>query len=131
MARILIVEDDEQLAKILSACLAGAGHEIAAATDPVGFARQFRERRPDLLILDIQTPAGGGAQLKTMFEANPTLARVPTIVCSGMPVQEVKNWFPESAQRRYLPKPPDLARLRQLVAELLGRAAWGDGPALF
>ncbi len=119
MARVLITEDDLDLAKAMIVVLSAAGHQVDLAADPVAFASCVNKKLPNLLILDMQTPGGGAPHLKTIFENMPAIAQLPAIFCTGMPVDMVQRWFPASPRRRYLRKPADLEVLKALVAELL------------
>jgi two-component system OmpR family response regulator/two-component system response regulator RstA len=59
-ARLLLVEDDEGLAKLLQTYLCGFGFEVDhVATGPAGIAR-LRETQPDLVLLDLMLPGLNG-----------------------------------------------------------------------
>jgi len=56
MKRILVVEDNAELAKLLELILRRAGYEILVAVDGFDALRQFEIQHPDLVLLDIMLP---------------------------------------------------------------------------
>jgi DNA-binding response OmpR family regulator len=60
MKRILIVEDDENIAKALSIRLKNAGYEVSVAPDALTGVENAVKKVPDLVLLDISLPAGSG-----------------------------------------------------------------------
>jgi DNA-binding response OmpR family regulator len=60
MKKILIVEDDENIAKALSIRLKNAGYEVSVAPDALAGVENAVKKVPDLVLLDISLPAGNG-----------------------------------------------------------------------
>jgi len=60
MSRILVVEDNANLAYGLATSLELEGHEVVLAEDGAAGLRAARERRPDLVILDLMLPGMDG-----------------------------------------------------------------------
>jgi DNA-binding response OmpR family regulator len=60
MKKILIVEDDEKIAKALSIRLKNAGYEVSVAPDALTGVENVVKKVPDLVLLDISLPAGSG-----------------------------------------------------------------------
>ena len=56
MKRILVVEDNTELAKLLELILRRAGYDVNVAIDGVDALRQFENEQPDLVLLDIMLP---------------------------------------------------------------------------
>jgi DNA-binding response OmpR family regulator len=67
MKRILIVEDDQKIALALQVRLKANRYAASIASDAVGGAILGRTFKPDLLLLDISMPGGGGFQLAETF----------------------------------------------------------------
>ncbi len=61
--RILIIEDDCDIAKLVSYALQGQGFEVGAVSDGETGLCQVREKRPDLLILDLNLPGIPGEEV--------------------------------------------------------------------
>jgi two-component system response regulator ArlR len=60
MKKILIVEDDQDIAKALSIRLKNAGYEVSVAPDAPSGVETAIKKVPDLVLLDISLPAGNG-----------------------------------------------------------------------
>lgn len=60
MKKILIVEDDANVAKVLNLRMKNAGYETALAQDGVQGVKRAASFAPDLILLDINLPAGNG-----------------------------------------------------------------------
>lgn len=80
MARILIAEDDPKQAHLLQAYLQAEGHRVILAFDGVQALERIRERRPDLLLLDVMMPRVNGWQVLNQLGV---LSQVPVIVLSA------------------------------------------------
>lgn len=89
MAKILAVDDDLSILELYKEIFGKAGFETQTAEDAVSAVTKFQEFKPDLLVLDVDMPAGGGQKvfdrLRNLFQ-NP----VPIIFSTGMP-ESVQN----------------------------------------
>ncbi len=93
MARILIVEDEESLARILSYALRAAGHIPLPA--PTGHAALLAARaHPDLILLDLGLPDIPGDEVLRRLKREPATAHIPVVVVSGEP--DAENRVPRS-----------------------------------
>lgn len=115
---ILIADDDLNFCLALSHFLIENGHRTATARDADECVTSVRRERPKLIILDMQMP-GGGAPEAVKFLGSPEFAAIPIVFASGMPIAQVKKWFPEAPKRRFLKKPFKLPELKKIVDELL------------
>jgi DNA-binding response OmpR family regulator len=68
--KILIVEDDEKLAKALALRINAAGFETSIANDGISGVRSAVKNRPDAVVLDISLPAGDGFAVAERIQAN-------------------------------------------------------------
>ena len=69
-ARILIVEDDTALRRILESTLMGAGYTVAVAVDGLVAARSLTENTPDIMLLDIGLPFVDGWRILEQLPVN-------------------------------------------------------------
>jgi two-component system KDP operon response regulator KdpE len=131
--RILVVDDEPQIRRMLRASLQSSGYEVVVATDGADGLKQFEEQRPDLIITDLAMPAMNGLELT---QAVRRLDATPIIVLSVRDTDMMKvNALDEGADD-YLTKPfsmPELlarvrAQLRRLPAMPAGspRVEVGD-----
>ena len=119
MARILIIDDDVPLRGAVATMLTARGHETAEAGDAHSGVLEARAKPPDLIIMDVQMPAGGGPMVLQSLKSHEELADIPVIVVSGMPEAQLKKWFPNTPKRRCHTKPINWNLLAMQIDELL------------
>ena len=81
MARILVVDDDPQVAGIVSRILEHGGHEVRVATDGRAAVRIHREEPADLVITDVFMPGQDG--IETILQLHAEFPGLKIIVMSG------------------------------------------------
>jgi DNA-binding response OmpR family regulator len=84
MARILIVDDEEAVAWIVTHFLRKAGHTPMVAADGETALREA-QARPDLILLDLGLPFLSGAEVLRRLKRNPDTAPIPVVIVSGEP----------------------------------------------
>ncbi len=89
-ADILLVEDDEDLASVLTASFRDAAVRVERAATRQQAIRQCISRPPDLLILDLTLPDGDGFSLVEWLRQQPTLRTLPLVVYSGREISEIE-----------------------------------------
>ncbi len=89
MKKILIIEDEELMIKLLQKKLSEEGYEISIARDGEEGLKVMREVKPDLILLDIVMPKMGGLEVMEEMQKEPELKRISVIVVSnsGQPVE--------------------------------------------
>jgi two-component system, OmpR family, response regulator len=118
-SRLLLVEDDQPLAGLLSAHLRARGYTVTVApTAEDAQAALTSGSRPDLLLLDINLPGETGWSL-LRSDAFAAAGRPPVIVASAMAVNPSR--LREFGVAGYLPKPFALDTLRSTIERLLAK----------
>ncbi|MGA1193640.1 MAG: response regulator [Kiritimatiellia bacterium] len=115
--KILIVDDQREFVLLVNKGLRSRGYEVMAAYDPVQGYRMAIEKQPDLLLLDIQMPAGGGGSLFDNMQGNVLTAAIPVIFVTALDEPELKKAALESGAAGYMTKPVDLDELVQLIEQ--------------
>ena len=82
---VLIVEDEPKLAKLLDDYLRASGFETRSLSNGLDVAGAVRERRPDLILLDLMLPGRGGLEV---FKDVRTDADIPIVMVTAL-VEEV------------------------------------------
>ncbi|MBX3197791.1 MAG: response regulator [Labilithrix sp.] len=122
MADLLIVDDDAETADLLSELLRFDGHVTRIATNGMEGLTLLRERRPDLVVLDVEMPALTGPEMALeMFLRDRGLENIPIILCSG--VLDLDSIAAEVGTRYFLPKPYDPLVLTRLIQRVLEERA--------
>lgn len=106
MAKILVVEDDPWSQRIVVELLEMRGYDVVAA-ESVATARRALELRPDLVLLDIHVPGGGGeALLREIREHDDAL---PVIALTASAMSGDRERFLRQGFTGYLSKPIDVS----------------------
>ena len=85
VARVLIVEDEPKLAKLLDDYLRASGYETDCVDDGREVVAAVQRRRPDLILLDLMLPGLGGLEV---FKAVRAVADIPIVMVTAL-VEEV------------------------------------------
>ncbi len=81
--RILVVDDEEDVRKFLSAALEKAGFQVTTATDGMDALEKVKERKPDLISLDLVMPKGSGAKFHRLLTKSKEWRGIPVIIVTG------------------------------------------------
>jgi two-component system alkaline phosphatase synthesis response regulator PhoP len=117
--KILIIDDDPDVQAILRTMLERDGYQVVAALDAMQGPMVTRKESPDLIILDIMMPAGGGAAVFQRLRQNTLTSHIPILIYSAVPSEQIRHVLPQAAAAPVLTKPVDLERLTAEVKKLL------------
>lgn len=120
MTDILIAEDSETVRNGLILALERESCRVRGVEDGVAAVKAYREKRPDLLILDIMMPHMSG--LDVLVEIRKKDKSLPILIISALSAEKDKVRGLSLGADDYLTKPFGLAELRARVAALLRRA---------
>ncbi|MDP3014267.1 MAG: response regulator, partial [Candidatus Subteraquimicrobiales bacterium] len=95
--KILVVDDEAAIVKLVSVYLSKEGYSVVAAFDGVEALERVEEEKPDLIILDLKLPGVTGTEILADIRAQGR--KVPVIVCTAVlpPKLEIiyKRWTNE------------------------------------
>jgi DNA-binding response OmpR family regulator len=121
-AKILLAEDDELIARIVSHRLEKGGHRLTRLPDGGGVLARIAADPPDLLILDIKMPEVDGLEVLRRLRADPATRSLPVILLTALGEEEdVVRGFGLGADD-YLVKPFSPTELAVRVDRLLHRS---------
>ncbi len=83
MLHVVVVEDDDATRQSIVELLEGEGYSVTAAADGAEGLRALRERRVDVVVLDLAPPGMDGREFRRRQLADPRIADVPVVVVSG------------------------------------------------
>jgi len=107
--RILVVDDEELLRRLLVTALSGRGHQVETAGDGEEAARKLESGRFDLLITDFRMPKMTGIALIQWIKEKKL--RIPVVLMSSNTLEEMKATFSELVGVEFLRKPFGLTDL--------------------
>ncbi len=120
-AKILIVDDEPNMLKLLGLNLEKEGYTILAAQDGLQALARAQASRPDLIILDVMMPGMEGLEVCRRLRERPETAAVPIILLSAKGQVPDKVAGLKAGADEYVVKPIDTAELLARVASLLER----------
>jgi len=125
MPRILIIEDDPDLAELMAITLRTAGHDIQVAHDGVTALLALRQSRPDLLVVDIMLPDIVGLSLceRIRRDTDPEIAQMPIVVSSACGEAETRPLALAAGADDFLAKPFSPYQLLLRIHALVGEAS--------
>jgi two-component system, cell cycle response regulator DivK len=118
--RILVIEDQEDLRRILRDLLVGSGYVVAEAADGAEGVTNALVEQPDLILMDIQLPVLDGYEAARQIRANPKLASTPIIAVSSFAMKGDEEKARAAGCDHYVTKPYSPIQLLRTVRTLLG-----------
>ena len=121
---ILVVDDDPDLVETVALMLESKGCEVGRAYDGVEGEQSIKERRPDLVVLDIMMPRKDGYVLCAELKADEKTSKIPVILLTAVgeavPTTTYTHADGMSTEADdYIAKPIDTESLWQAVSDLL------------
>lgn len=115
--KILIVEDDQDAALAVGVMLRRRGFDVTSAADAITAVAMARRESPDLIILDMGLPAGGGDAVLERLRSLVQTAITPVIVLTGLDIS--REHVIEAGAQDLLRKPVDATHLLGAVTRVL------------
>lgn len=104
-ARVLIAEDEANLAESLSFILSREGHDVSSVADGEAALKRLRAGGCDLLILDVMLPLLNGFELLNVLRADAELKSLPVIVLTAKTQAHDRRIAEAIGVQAYLTKP--------------------------
>jgi len=124
-AQLLIIEDDLDIADMLSAYFRVQGYAVLAENWGEDGIKTCQQLRPDLVILDIQLPDINGFEIANQLRSDRRTQNIPIIFLTERRERESRLKGLELAADDYITKPFDIQELRLRVRNTLERARRG------
>ncbi len=121
MASILLVEDEADLRQVLAFNLQHAGHDVALASDGLAALAMVKERKPDLIILDLMLPGLPGAEVCRTVKADPTTREIPLLMLTAKSEEIDRVVGFELGADDYVAKPFSIRELVLRIQAILRR----------
>lgn len=121
MAKILVAEDEKQIADMIAFKLTNSGHQVIRAHDGEQAMKLAKSDIPDLIMLDAMMPGVGGFEVLRRLKADSALRSVPVIMVTAKGHErDVLNGLRGGAVD-YVVKPFSLKELAARVELALGK----------
>jgi CheY-like chemotaxis protein len=117
--RILIIEDNPDCRAVLACYLQHLGYEILQAEDSRKAIGKAIAEQPDLILTDFRLPDMDAVEAAIILKRDPSAARIPIIVLTGVVDAQCKRQALEAGITRYLLKPIPLRELANEIKLLI------------
>ncbi len=119
MKRILIVDDETTIVEVLRDLLQESGYNVIVAMDGMQATMQANKYKPDLILLDISMPAGGGVAVYNRLKQNPDTQNIPIVFLTAMPPADLAQKIPFANDVTVFRKPFKQKELLELIQKML------------
>lgn len=125
--RILVVDDDPEIVRLLQAYLKQGGYEVLTAHNGETALHMLRREHPDLMLLDLMLPDRDGWDVTRIVRSDPALRCTPIIMLTARVEDQDKIVGLELGADDYVTKPFNpreiMARIRAVLRRALGEPA--------
>ena len=129
--KILLVEDEKNIAKVVAYNLEREGYQVAAARDGEEALAKTRKENPDLVILDLMLPKLDGLEVCRQLKGDPKTARIPIIMLTAKTQEADRVVGLELGADDYVAKPFSVRELAARVKAVLRRGQSTEAPVLW
>ena len=129
MAKLLLVEDTEEIWDFLSRRLQRRGHEVVLAHDGQAGVSTAREARPEIILLDMNLPVMDGWTAARALKGNPLTAGIPIIALTAHAMSGDREKAMQAGCDDYHAKPVDFSGLVAQIDSALKLRAGADPAA--
>jgi DNA-binding response OmpR family regulator len=111
--KVLVVDDEQDVAKALKIRLKANGYNVVLAFDSVQAFTMANKEKPDLILLDIMIPGGGGFIVAERLKQSTATHHIPIIFLTGIPGGEERAY--KLGASGYVMKPYHLEKLLETI----------------
>ena len=127
--RVLVVDDDREIVRIIRAYLEKAGYSVSTAYEGETALHIIRSDRPDLVVLDLMLPDRDGWDITRIVRGDPALAATPIVMLTARVEGEDRVMGLDLGADDYIPKPFNPHEVVARVRAVLRRANQDFGPS--
>jgi len=117
--KILVVDDEVELAKAMTIRLTTAGYEVSVAHDGEEALKKARLEKPDLIILDLMLPKIDGYKVCRLLKFDQKYREIPIIMVTARVEEEDKRLGMETGADEYITKPFDWSDLLEKITKFI------------
>ena len=125
--KILLVDDEPSLVKIVTRRLEAEGFDVCVAMDGEEALRQVPAEQPKLVILDVMLPKMNGYEVCRRLKADPRWQSLPIVMFTAKVLDRDEKTGMEAGANAYVRKPFRAPELIEKIRSLLEQAGGGGG----
>ena len=116
---ILIVEDDPKNLKLIRDLLQFSGYKVLEATDGKQAVELAKDKKPDLILMDIQMPVMDGLEAIGILKNDEETKNIPIVALTASVMKGAEERILRAGCDGYISKPTDIEELLRKVSEYL------------
>lgn len=120
MKKILVIEDNEEILELLRDVLVKSGFAVVTCQDGCQGVEFTHRENPDLIVLDLMMPAGGGFYVLEKIKMTDETKNIPVVVLTASKDPAHKAKAIDSGVDAYLEKPYNFPQLVTTIRGFLG-----------
>lgn len=120
--RILVVDDEPHIRRVLSAVLGSQGYEVMMASDGTQGLDEFAQVDVDLVILDLMMPGASGLEILSKIRSDARRSETPVIILTAKGQDTDRDAALAGGANDFLTKPFSPKKLLARIDEILGRS---------
>ena len=121
MAKVLVIDDELNLRKLVKANLTARGYQVTVAADGEEGLRLAQLERPDLILLDLMLPGMSGWDVLMVLKTTQKLRKIPVIIMTAVVPEGGEYKIRSMRTAGYLVKPFGVDELMRQVEQVLGK----------
>ena len=126
--KILVVDDERSIVRLLSLRLRSQNYDVIEAYDGYQCVEVARSELPDLILLDIKMPNGGGVSAFEKMKTIEETKNIPVIFITAYPKPEIKDLVLEMGAAGFITKPFNGDEINTKVKSLLNNGIDKEEP---
>ena len=119
---VLIVEDNELNMKLFHDLLDAHGYQTLQTRSGIEALKIARERRPDLILMDIQLPEVSGLEVTRWLKDDEKLRDIPVVAVTAFAMKGDEQRIRQGGCEAYISKPISIGTFLETVRRYLGEA---------
>lgn len=127
--KILLVDDEPSLVKIVSRRLEAEGFRVCTATDGEEALRQVEAERPDLIVLDVMLPKLNGYEVCRKLKWDLKYQKIPILLFTAKALERDEKFGFEAGADGYVRKPFRAPELLEKIRTLLSASNGSANPS--
>jgi len=121
LPKVLVVEDERDIQKLVKANLTARGYQVAVAPDGEEGLRLAESEHPHLILLDLRLPGMSGWDVLMALKTNQKLRKIPVIIMTAAVPEGEEYRIRGMRAASYLVKPFGVDELLRQVKQILGK----------
>jgi DNA-binding response OmpR family regulator len=117
--RVLVVDDEPDLVRVLEFGLKASGYTVEVASDGQEGLKKAREIKPDVILLDLMLPKLDGYKVCRLLKFDDRFKHIPIIILSARTQEGDQTLALEMGANRFVTKPYDFAEILGYIETLL------------